>query len=406
MATAFPGLDPLFFASPMRAALNGTRPATTPVWFMRQAGRSLPEYRQARGNTTMLEACTNPELAAEITLQPVRRHNVDAAVFFSDIVVPLYLAGVGIDIVPGIGPLLDQPITTAADVNRLTELEVSDWEVIETAATLVRRDLPYEKVLLGFAGAPFTLASYLIETSEPGASKAQRRTCRRTREFIATEPAAWSRLATWCAKLSGQFMKAQINGGAEAVQLFDSWAGSLTVEEYRRFALPYTSIAFQGASGATHVHFGVGTAHLLEAMGEVAEVISISDDVSLSEAASRLPGKVLQGNLNPGLLVAGGTREDTPSEPTEGEREQEKAAASHTVEAAWREARRVLEEGLQAPAHIFNLGHGVKPQTDPGVLTELTARVHDWRPSTTRPDENETPAKTQPSETIEGKNNG
>ena len=379
MATSPVGLDPLFFGSPMRGALGGTRPVTTPVWFMRQAGRSLPEYRALREGKSMLSACTTPEIAAEITLQPVRRHHVDAAVFFSDIVVPLYLAGADIDIVPGRGPVLKQPLTSAAEIEKLTELEVADWSVIEEAAAHVRRELPYEKVLLGFAGAPFTLASYLLE-----AGGSRRRECLETRAFIEAEPAAWTKLATWCAKLSGQFMKAQINGGAEAVQLFDSWAGVLTSEEYRRFALPYSTLAFQGAPGAAHVHFGVGTAHLIETMGEIAEVVSIGSDLSLDDAARRLPGKVLQGNLDPDLLVpteqpAQTDATSTGVKPTE--------TGDH-MEQVWREAEQVLQAGLAAPAHIFNLGHGVRPDTDPGVLTELTARIHTWRAPTTSPTEN------------------
>lgn len=360
----------------MRAALNGIRPATTPVWFMRQAGRSLPEYRALREGKSMLAACTTPEIAAEITLQPVRRHHVDAAVFFSDIVVPLYLAGADIDIVPGRGPVLKQPLTSAAEVEKLTELEVADWSVIEQAAAHVRRELPYEKVLLGFAGAPFTLASYLLEAGGP-----RRRECLETRAFIEAEPAAWTKLATWCAKLSGQFMKAQINGGAEAVQLFDSWAGALTAEEYRRFALPYSTLAFQGAPGATHVHFGVGTAHLIEAMGEISEVVSIGSDLGLDAAARRLPGKVLQGNLDPDLLVTAEQPAQTDSNPTD-------AKPTDHMEQIWREAEQVLQAGLAAPAHIFNLGHGVRPDTDPGVLTELTARIHTWRALATSPTEN------------------
>ena len=344
-------LDPLYFSSPMRAALSGAHHGRTPVWFMRQAGRSLPEYRESRAGVAMLDACLDPALAAEITLQPVRRHDVDAAVFFSDIVVPLKLAGIDIDIVPGRGPVLGSPVASVEDVDRLVSLEVADWGVIEEAAALVRSDLAFDKVLFGFAGAPFTLASYLIE-----AGGERRRECLQTRDFIAREPQAWNRLATWCAKLSGQFMAAQIRGGAEAVQLFDSWAGALDIETYRSVALPYSCLAFQGAPGATHVHFGVGTSHLLEAMGEISQAVSISNDTSLSQAAARLPGKVLQGNLDPELVVE-----------------------AADMDQIWRAAQRVLREGLAAPAHIFNLGHGVLPQTDPGRLTELVARIHQWR---------------------------
>ena len=176
-------------------------------------------------------------------------------------------------------------------------------------------------------------------------------------------------------------MKAQINGGAEAVQLFDSWAGALTAEEYRRIALPYSTLAFQGAPGATHVHFGVGTAHLIEAMGEISEVVSIGSDLGLDAAARRLPGKVLQGNLDPDLLVTAEQPAQTDATPTD-------AKPTDHMEQIWREAEQVLQAGLAAPAHIFNLGHGVRPDTDPGVLTELTARIHTWRAPATSPTEN------------------
>ncbi|NMX04220.1 uroporphyrinogen decarboxylase family protein [Mobiluncus mulieris] len=390
---------PMLSNSPFRAALAGVRPAQTPVWFMRQAGRSLPEYRAARAGVGMLTACTTPDLVAEITLQPVRRHDVDAAVFFSDIVIPLYLCGAGIDMVDGIGPVLDPPVCGVADVERLVGLEVSDWGVIEDAAALVRRELAFEKVLLGFAGAPFTLASYLIESGQPGVSKAQRRACLRTREFMRCQPEAWAKLATWCARLSGEFLAAQIRGGAEAVQLFDSWVGVLTESEYREYAQPYTRMALKAAKGVNHVNFAVAASHLLEALGETADVVSVGTDISLKAAAARLPGKVLQGNLNPELLVAATTGDSgmAPHEPesgTGGEGDGGTCGAPHgktsststikmfsAKEKLWQDAEAVLEAGRAAPAHIFNLGHGVIPETDPGLLTELVARVHAWRPA-------------------------
>lgn len=349
----------MFSNSPFRAAMNGLRPLQTPVWFMRQAGRSLPEYRELRAGVPMLQACTTPEMAAEITLQPVRRHDVDAAVFFSDIVIPLYLCGTGVDMVHGIGPVLDPPLRSVADVERLVELEVADWSVIEDAAAMVRRELAFEKVLLGFAGAPFTLASYLIESGS-GGDKAQRRACVRTRDFMRREPEAWAKLATWCARLSGQFLAAQIRGGAEAVQLFDSWAGALSVAEYREYAQPYTRMTLAAAKGVNHVNFAVAASHLLEALGETADVVSVGGDISLDVAVKLLPGKVLQGNLDPELLVQSDPKENL-----------------------WQAAEAVLEAGRAAPAHIFNLAHGVIPETDPGLLTELVARVHAWRPHAT-----------------------
>lgn len=372
--------------SPFRAALVGQRPAITPVWFMRQAGRSLPEYREARAGVPMLRACITPDLVAEITLQPVRRHDVDAAVFFSDIVVPLYLAGVDIDIVPGVGPVLGEPLETVADVERLTDLQVDDWAVIEDAAAAVRRELAFEKVLLGFAGAPFTLASYLLESAAPGVAKAERRACRRTREFMRREPKSWAKLASWCARLSGEFLAAQIRGGAEAVQLFDSWAGVLSLAEYRENAQPYTRLALAAAKGVNHVNFAVRAAHLLEAFGETADVISLGTDISLDAAAKRLPGKVLQGNLDPELLLAAsqgaaGMAPHAPQTTVTSELVEPGESSGDAKTRLWQEAERVLEAGQAAPAHIFNLGHGVHPDTDPGLLTELVARIHAWRPT-------------------------
>lgn len=380
--------SPMFTNSPMRAALAGFRSAKTPVWFMRQAGRSLPEYRELRADSDMRQACTTAELVAEITLQPVRRHDVDAAIFFSDIITPLYLAGVPIDLVHGIGPVLDSPLRSVSQVEDLITRQIEDWSVIEEAAAMVRRELPFEKVLLGFAGAPFTLASYLIESGQPGVSKAQRRACLRTREFMRCQPEAWDKLAKWCAKLSGEFLAAQIRGGAEAVQLFDSWVGVLTESEYREYAQPYSRMILTSIHGCATINFAVKSENLLEALGENADIVSVGGDVSLAQAARRLPGKVLQGNLDPQLLVstAADSRPETSDikkKTTEKTTTTSTTNSNNTMEKIWQEAESVLAAGRAAPAHIFNLGHGIRPETDPGIITELVARVHAWIAKTT-----------------------
>lgn len=327
-------------------ALGGTRPSVTPVWFMRQAGRSLPEYREARGSTTMLEACEMPELVAEITAQPVRRHGVDAGIFFSDIVTPLHVAGVGVEIKPGVGPVFETPVRSDADLAELVAHADPDLSVITDAARAASEaiDVP----LIGFAGAPFTLAAYAVEGRPSRDHLAARR-------LMHAEPERWDRLMTFMADISGAFLRAQLAGGARAVQLFDSWAGSLTPDDYRRHVLPYSARAISHVRGEVPViHFGTNTAPFLEAMREAgADVVGVDYRTPLDEAASRLPGVPLQGNLDPALLAA-------PWEVLE--------PAVHDV----------LRRGLAAPAHVFNLGHGVPPDTDATVLTRVVELVHGW----------------------------
>ncbi|MGZ4662301.1 MAG: uroporphyrinogen decarboxylase family protein, partial [Arthrobacter sp.] len=230
-----PLLDGRTADSPLISAYRGGKPSRRPVWFMRQAGRSLPEYLKVREGVAMLDSCLRPELASEITLQPVRRHDVDAAIFFSDIVIPLKLAGVGVDIVPGVGPVLDEPIRTAADVAALPQLT---WEALEPIREAVRLTVAQlgKTPLIGFAGAPFTLAAYMVE-GKPSRDHLGPRT------MMHADPETWTALANWAADASGIFLRAQLEAGASAAQLFDSWAGSLGLADYERFVAPASARA-------------------------------------------------------------------------------------------------------------------------------------------------------------------
>jgi uroporphyrinogen decarboxylase len=314
---------------------------------MRQAGRSLPEYRAAREGTEMLEACLTPALASEITLQPVRRHGVDAAIFFSDIVVPVKLAGVDVRIVPGRGPVLDSPIRSASDVLKLRPIDPDALAPIAEAVAMTVAELGGTP-LIGFGGAPYTLASYLIEG---GPSKDQLR----ARAMMYSDPQAWASLLNWCADLTGAFIRTQVEAGASAAQLFDSWIGSLSRRDYQKRVAPHSRRAFDALRGldVPRVHFGVGSGDVLDLLpGIGAEVVGIDWRLPLDVASERLGGGVpLQGNLDPALL----------------------AAPWATLEAHIAD---VVERGEAAPAHVLNLGHGVPPDTDPDVLTRIVAHVH------------------------------
>lgn len=327
-------------------ALSGARPRRLPVWFMRQAGRSLPEYKEVRQGTTILEACLRPELVAEITMQPVRRHGVDAAIFFSDIMTPLVLAGVDVDIVPGVGPVIDEPVRTAADVARITSHRMDDPSAITEAVQILVGELG-EVPLIGFAGAPFTLAAYLVE----GKGSRDHLTAR---TMMHADPAAWERLLAWCAELSGQFLQVQVDAGARAAQLFDSWAGSLSRADYVASVAPHSARALAAVEGRVpRIHFGVGTRQILPDMAQCGvEAIGVDYRTPLDEAAQLVPGLPLQGNIDPAMLAAGWD-----------------ALEAH--------ARDVVERGKAAPAHVVNLGHGVPPTTDPSVLTDLVALIHE-----------------------------
>jgi uroporphyrinogen decarboxylase len=341
--------------APLLAAAAGETPSHTPVWFMRQAGRSLPEYRKLREGVPMLEACFNPELICEITLQPVRRHGVDAAILFSDIVVPLVAAGIGVDIVPGTGPVVAEPIRTAAQVAALPGGDAERLAPVVSAIGLLREELGTTP-LIGFAGAPFTLASYLIEG---GPSRHHER----TKALMHSDKQTWHALLDKLAGITRAFLRLQIEAGVQVVQLFDSWAGALSERDYRELVLPHSAAVLRSLADARvpRIHFGVGTSELLPAMHEAgADVVGVDWRLPLDEAARRLSAAgatdpIVQGNLDPALLLAD----------------------FDVVEA---EVRRIHAEGRAAGGHIFNLGHGVLPETDPDVLTRVVELVHSLEP--------------------------
>ena len=345
--TPDPGADAKA-GSPFLKACRREPVPYTPVWFMRQAGRSLPEYRKAREGIAMLDACRRPELVAELTCQPVRRHDVDAAVLFSDIVVPLKAIGVDLDIKPGVGPVVARPIRSRADLARLRPLEPEDVGFVAEAVRLTTAELGATP-LIGFAGAPFTLASYLVEGGPS-------RNHEHTKALMYGEPELWAELLDRLAGITANFLRVQIEAGASAVQLFDSWVGALAPADYRASVLPASSRVFAAVAdtGVPRIHFGVGTGELLGLLGEAgADVVGVDWRVPLDEAARRVgPGKALQGNLDPAVLFA----------------------PQAAVEA---QARRVLDAASALEGHVFNLGHGVLPQTDPDALTRLVAYVHE-----------------------------
>jgi uroporphyrinogen decarboxylase len=333
--------------SPLVSAARGQRPDRLPVWFMRQAGRSLPEYRARREGTLMLQACQDPDLVTELTLQPIDRHGVDAAILFSDIVVPLVVAGIDVDIVAGVGPVLERPVRSLEDIRAMPRLDPADLGFLEAAVRRLVRELG-NTPLIGFSGAPFTLAAYLIEG---GPSKDHAL----TKALMYGRPDLWDELLGRLAEYASIFLRTQAAAGASVLQLFDSWAGALPAAAYERYALPYSRRVFAALDDldVPRIHFGVGTGELLGLMGQAgAEVIGVDWRVPLSQALSRIgPGHPVQGNLDPAILLA-----DWP-----------------VIEAAVRE---VVEQGRSAPGHIFNLGHGVLPQTDPEVLTRVVELVH------------------------------
>ena len=312
---------------------------------MRQAGRSLPEYRQVRQGTAMLDSCARPDLVAEITLQPVRRYGVDAAIFYSDIMVPLKAAGVDLDIVPGRGPVVAEPVRDRAGLDRLVPTEPGDLGFVTEAVRILVAELG-PTPLIGFAGAPFTLASYLVEG---GPSKDYAR----TKALMVGDPALWDELCARLARLSAHFLRTQVDAGASAVQLFDSWAGSLGAADYAASAQPHSERVLAAVIDVPRIHFGVGTGELLGLMGEAgAEVVGVDWRIPLATATGRLgPGYAVQGNLDPALL----------------------GAPWPVVEERVREA---VRSGASAPGHIFNLGHGVPPETDPDVLARVVDLVH------------------------------
>ncbi|MDO5502351.1 MAG: uroporphyrinogen decarboxylase [Actinomycetia bacterium] len=330
----------------VRAARQQPAPHT-PVWFMRQAGRSLPEYKQVREGVGMLDSCMRPDLVTEITLQPVRRHGVDAAIFFSDIVVPLKAIGVDLDIVAGVGPVIAEPVRTWADLDRIPEMTPDHVPFITEAVRLLVAELG-PTPLIGFAGAPFTLASYLVEG---GPSKNHEH----TKALMHGEPALWNALCARLAQISGTFLRVQAEAGASVVQLFDSWVGALQRTDYVDLVLPHSRAALAAVEDldVPRIHFGVGTGELLSLMGSAgAEVVGVDYRVDLTDAIERLgPQYAVQGNLDPALLFA-------PWEVLAARVEQ------------------IVAAGRAAGGHIFNLGHGVLPSTDPAVLTRVVEHVH------------------------------
>lgn len=344
---------------PFLDAANGRTPAHTPVWFMRQAGRSLPEYKGVRGEGSILHAIKQPEVAAEITLQPVRRYGVDAAVLYSDIVVPPHAVGFGIDVTPGTGPVADDPLRSVADLKRLRPLEIDDFDYVVDTVKLLVTELPSNVPLLAFAGAPFTVGSYLIE-GRPS------KDYRWTKQMMHTEPSLFHDVMDRLATSAITFIDAQLNAGAAAFQLFDSWAGSLSLSDYNRFVLPHSKRVFAELRSrhphAPCVHFGIGCDHLLPSMYDAMpttgpRILGLDWRTTIRDARRRLGNDLaVQGNLDPSLVLAG-------------------------TDAALAGTDRVLDDnvgtdGVRHPGHIFNLGHGVNQFSDPDVLHAVVDHVH------------------------------
>lgn len=344
--TATPVPDRLADSAYLRACRRepGSR---VPVWFQRQAGRSLPEYHEIRGTGSILTAIAQPDLATEITLQPVRRYGVDAAILYSDIVVPVHAIGFGIDIKPGVGPVADRPIRSRADLERLRPLdpEADTPYVLETVRNLVAElDVP----LIGFAGAPFTVASYLIEGGPS-------RNYTHTKALMRTDPQLWDDLMERLADIAIASLRSQVEAGASAVQVFDSWAGALHPADYEHFVMPHTARVFDAVAdlGVPRAHFGVTTGELLASIAHTGpEVIGVDWRTPLDVARRRIGRPVtLQGNLDPAICLG-------------------------PIPAVEQEVRAILDLNAGHPGHVFNLGHGVLPETDPGVLAHVVDLVH------------------------------
>ena len=313
---------------------------------MRQAGRSLPEYRAVREKHGMFDIISTPELAAEVTMQPVHRLGVDAAILFSDIVVPLKAIGVDVELKAGVGPVIDQPFRTAADIDRLRPLEPDDVAHVAETVRLLASELSVP--LIGFAGAPFTLASYLIEGGPS-------RTYARTKALMYGDPDTWTELLSTLADITSAFLRVQVEAGASAVQLFDSWAGALSPEDYQRGVLPASSAVFDGLADldVPTIHFGVNTGELLPLMADAGpDVVGVDWRVPIDVARQRLgTGVAVQGNLDPAVCLA-------------------------PFDAVEAKVRDIITRNGRRPGHIFNLGHGVLPETDPDVLRRIVDLVH------------------------------
>ena len=334
--------------APLLRACRGLPAERVPVWFMRQAGRSLPEYRALRGTGSILDAIRDPDLATEITLQPVRRYGVDAAILYSDIVVPAQAVGFGVDVEPGVGPVVAQPFRTKADLDRLRPYEPEvDAPYVQQTIRQVVADLGTATPLIGFAGAPFTVASYLVE-GRPS------RTYELTKAMLHGDPELFGELLDRLADMAIASLRAQVAAGASAIQLFDSWVGALSPDVYEEHVMPASAKVFAALAdtGVPRIHFGVGTGELLSLMGDAgADVVGVDWRVPIDVARTRVPGKAVQGNLDPAVCLAGW---DVVAERT----------------------RDILRRNGGRPGHVFNLGHGVTPDLDPGVLAEVVALVH------------------------------
>jgi uroporphyrinogen decarboxylase len=319
----------------------------TPVWFMRQAGRSLPEYRELRKRHSLFEVCRQPELCAEVTLQPVRAHGVDAAVMFADIMLPVLGMGIDVDLVEGVGPVVEQPIATRGDVDRLKVPDPDEAvPFVLESIRLVRNELASNQAVVGFAGGPFTVAGYVIE-GKP------------TREFAMTkacmygQPEVWHDLMDKLADTFALYLAAQARAGADVVQLFDSWVGALSAEDYAEFVAPYSSRVLAAVDVPT-IHFGTGAVHVLGDMAAAGgDVIGLDWRIPIERGWELVgPDRGVQGNLDPALLLGPWDR----------------------VEAA---TLRILEAVAGRRGHVFNLGHGVLPDTDPATLRRLAELVHE-----------------------------
>jgi uroporphyrinogen decarboxylase len=328
-------------------ACRGEPVDATPVWFMRQAGRSFSAYRTLRERYGILELAKTPELCAEVTLMPVRELGVDAAVMFADIMLPLEPMGVGLRIEPEVGPIIDRPIRSAADVAALRPFDPGEVSFTLDAIRLVRRDLDGRAGVIGFSGAPFTLACYLIE-GRPSRDFAV------AKAFMYREPEAWHDLMKRLSTMVAVYLRAQIDAGADVVQVFDSWVGGLGPADYRTYVQPHVRRIFAAVQGVPTIHFGTGTASLLELLADAGgDVIGLDHRVSLADTWRRLgEGRGVQGNLDSARLLAG-------------------------WEATRDGARAVLDEAAGRPGHVFNLGHGVLPQTDTELLRRLVDLVHE-----------------------------
>jgi uroporphyrinogen decarboxylase len=333
--------------SPFLSACRGEPHERVPVWFMRQAGRSLPEYRKLRAAHSMAELIRTPELAVEVTLQPLRRYDVDAAILFSDIVTPLEALGVGIEIEPGVGPIVAEPVRERSDLSRLRPLEPDeDVPHVQEAVRILAGELSVP--LIGFAGAPFTLASYLVEG---GPSKSYAR----TKALMLSDTRMWEELLDRLADITLAYLRAQVEAGASAVQLFDSWVGALTPGDYETHVLPASRRVLEGIGdlGVPRIHFGVGTGEILPLMATGVEVVGVDWRVPLDAAIERLgPRVAVQGNLDPAAVLA-------------------------PWEVVADRVRDVLRRSGGRPGYVFNLGHGVLPDSDPAVLARIADLVHD-----------------------------